>query len=203
MPTDTDLPRGRKPRVRERQFSHAPILSGWPLTTGQIARWLRVAPRTVCKWIDRGYIRGYRLPMSLDRRVRAGDFVAFCTQHGFDVPPELRGSDVLGFCVDLPGIVLKVAESEGEFGMLAASMGVRAVVLGDGCGLATVARLVTFCQKKIPAADVFFAVSADSSLPELLATGADLVRVFRMPGQAADLGAAVAAVLVPESGVAR
>lgn len=56
-------------------------------TTGQISRMYRVSPRTVSKWIDTGILRGYRLPMSKDRRVTRTNLVAFLKQ--YEIP--LRG----------------------------------------------------------------------------------------------------------------
>ena len=41
------------------------------LTTGEVARICRVAPRTVSKWFDTGKLRGYRIPGSRDRRIVA------------------------------------------------------------------------------------------------------------------------------------
>lgn len=39
------------------------------LTTGQVARICKVAPRTATKWFDSGQLRGYRIPGSKDRRI--------------------------------------------------------------------------------------------------------------------------------------
>lgn len=52
------------------------------LTTGQIARLTGVATRTVCKWIDGGALKGYRIPLSSARRVRRGDLLQFLRDHG-------------------------------------------------------------------------------------------------------------------------
>lgn len=57
------------------------------LTTGQAARICRVSTRQVCKWIDRGLLRGYYLPMSRDRRVLRADLLAFMNEHG--IPTDL------------------------------------------------------------------------------------------------------------------
>jgi excisionase family DNA binding protein len=56
------------------------------LTTGQIARLLDVAPRTVTKLFDRGHLKGWRIPGSNDRRITRQSFVAFCKDRGIDVP---------------------------------------------------------------------------------------------------------------------
>jgi excisionase family DNA binding protein len=58
-------------------------------TTGQAAKLLCVAPRTVCKWFDAGHLRGYRIPGSQDRRIPQESLVAFITEHGLALPAEL------------------------------------------------------------------------------------------------------------------
>jgi excisionase family DNA binding protein len=52
------------------------------LTTGQVARLCRVAPRTVSKWFDSGQLRGYRIPGSRDRRIPLQQLVRFMKVHG-------------------------------------------------------------------------------------------------------------------------
>jgi len=52
------------------------------LTTGEIARICKVAPRTVSKWFDSGQLRGYRIPGSRDRRVPLDQLVRFMRAHG-------------------------------------------------------------------------------------------------------------------------
>ncbi len=52
------------------------------LTTGQVAKFCKVAPRTVAKWIDQGLLKGYRIPGSQDRRVPKDNLVRFCQEHG-------------------------------------------------------------------------------------------------------------------------
>lgn len=58
-------------------------------TTGQAAKLLCVAPRTVCKWFDSGRLRGYRVPGSQDRRIPRESLVHFITEHGLALPAEL------------------------------------------------------------------------------------------------------------------
>lgn len=53
-------------------------------TTGQIARRLGVAQRTVTKWIDSGRLIGIRLPGSRDRRVHPVALEQFEKENGFD-----------------------------------------------------------------------------------------------------------------------
>lgn len=52
------------------------------LTTGEVARICRVAPRTVSKWFDSGKLRGYRIPGSKDRRIPVPQLVRFMKAHG-------------------------------------------------------------------------------------------------------------------------
>lgn len=54
------------------------------LTTGQMAKLIGCAPRTVAKWIDEGLLKGYRLPRKNtpgDRRVSRAVFDQFCKDH--------------------------------------------------------------------------------------------------------------------------
>jgi excisionase family DNA binding protein len=51
------------------------------LTTGEVAKICKVAPRTVTKWFDSGQLRGYRIPGSKDRRIPVGQLVRFMRQN--------------------------------------------------------------------------------------------------------------------------
>ncbi len=51
------------------------------LTTGQCARIIQCAPRTVAKWFDSGKLRGHRLPGSNDRRVGRDELLKFIRAH--------------------------------------------------------------------------------------------------------------------------
>ena len=50
--------------------------------TGEISRICQVAARTVCKWIDSGILRGWRVPDSTDRRVMHKTLVQFMRDRG-------------------------------------------------------------------------------------------------------------------------
>jgi excisionase family DNA binding protein len=52
------------------------------LTTGEVAKICKVAPRTVSKWFDSGQLRGYRIPGSKDRRIPLEQLVRFMRAHG-------------------------------------------------------------------------------------------------------------------------
>lgn len=101
------------------------------LTTGEVARICRVAPRTVSKWVDSGKLRGYRIPGSRDRRIPLGQLIAFMRAH--DIP--LDGLDqgvcrIIVLSTDTPRELarqvnqagrydLRVAHNEFEAGMIA------------------------------------------------------------------------------------
>ena len=52
------------------------------LTTGEVARICKVAPRTVSKWFDSGELGGYRIPGSKDRRIPQEELLVFMDRHG-------------------------------------------------------------------------------------------------------------------------
>ncbi len=52
------------------------------LTTGEVAKICKVAPRTVSKWFDSGQLRGYRIPGSKDRRIPTEQLIRFMRAHG-------------------------------------------------------------------------------------------------------------------------
>lgn len=51
------------------------------LTTGEVAKICKVAPRTVTKWFDSGQLRGYRIPGSKDRRIPINQLMRFMKQN--------------------------------------------------------------------------------------------------------------------------
>ena len=55
-------------------------------TTGDIAKLVGVAPRTVTKWFDNGTLQGYRIPDSKDRRIPHDKLLDFLTKHNMPVP---------------------------------------------------------------------------------------------------------------------
>lgn len=54
------------------------------MTTSEVAKICKVAPRTVLKWIDSGRLKGYRIPMSLHRRVLPSDLESFLKANGME-----------------------------------------------------------------------------------------------------------------------
>jgi CheY-like chemotaxis protein len=59
------------------------------LTTGDIAKMCDVNLRTVIRWIDRGALKGFKLPGRGNNRVRIEDFMVFLKEHDIPVPTEL------------------------------------------------------------------------------------------------------------------
>ena len=59
------------------------------LTTGDIAKMCDVNLRTVIRWIDRGALKGFKLPGRGNNRVRIEDFLVFLKEHDMPVPAEL------------------------------------------------------------------------------------------------------------------
>lgn len=59
-------------------------------TTGQAAKLLQVAPKTICMWFDSGRLKGYVIPGSKDRRIPQEYLVKFLEDHGMPIPEELR-----------------------------------------------------------------------------------------------------------------
>jgi two-component system, OmpR family, response regulator RpaA len=61
-------------------------------TTGDVARICGAAPTTVNRWFDAGLIRGYRLPLSGDRRVTREELIRFLKAN--DMPLRDLGDEV-------------------------------------------------------------------------------------------------------------
>jgi alkylated DNA nucleotide flippase Atl1 len=79
------------PAATLRRIALGPVVSpeGVILTTGETARLVGVAPRTVAKWCDSKQLPSWRLPLSGDRRLFAADLFQFLASRGAHVPAEL------------------------------------------------------------------------------------------------------------------
>ena len=68
------------------------------LTTGEMAKDLGAAPRTVAGWCDGGKLQHYRLPTNGrgegDRRIPINQAIKFCQDNGVPVPQSWVDSDV-------------------------------------------------------------------------------------------------------------
>ena len=60
-------------------------------TTGDVARICNVAPRTVSKWFDSGYLKGYRIPGSKDRRIPISELISFMKENDMPMTSVLLG----------------------------------------------------------------------------------------------------------------
>ena len=58
------------------------------LTTGDIAQYCDVNLRTVIRWIDKGSLKGYKLPGRGNNRVTVEDFVNFLKENNMPIPSE-------------------------------------------------------------------------------------------------------------------
>lgn len=59
------------------------------LTTGQAAKFLQVAPRTVMKWVDHGKLKAEREPGTNNRLIAPADLVEFMRLYDLETPAEL------------------------------------------------------------------------------------------------------------------
>lgn len=58
------------------------------LTTGDIATFCDVNQRTVIRWLDKGVLKGFKLPGRGNNRVKIDDFIHFLKQNGMPIPAE-------------------------------------------------------------------------------------------------------------------
>jgi len=70
------------------------------LTTGEVARICKVAPRTVTKWFDAGQLRGYRIPGSKDRRIPVTQLIRFMRQNNMPLDGMLHFTKTRVLIVD-------------------------------------------------------------------------------------------------------
>lgn len=59
-------------------------------TTGEIAEFCGVTLRTVIRWIEKGHLKGYKLPGRGNNRVLPHDLLAFLQQQNMPIPDELK-----------------------------------------------------------------------------------------------------------------
>jgi hypothetical protein len=119
-------------------------------TTGQIARILGVAPRTVCKWADGGRLPCYRLLTTVenahgDRRFLRADLEAFARQNGMQPLLDMFAAErqvvLAGLAAHtlrrleelLPGRLLVVAPDLFHLGLLAAPLGADCTLVLSSC----------------------------------------------------------------------
>jgi excisionase family DNA binding protein len=94
------------------------------LTTGEVARICKVAPRTVSKWVDTGQLRGYRIPGSRDRRIPLQQLIRFMRAHGMPLDDLDTGETRVLFVDqddDLCALVRRALANTGRFAVRIAS----------------------------------------------------------------------------------
>ncbi len=60
------------------------------LTTGEAAKYCDVNFRTVIRWIEKGYLKAYKLPGRGDKRIPVESFVEFLQENNMPIPRELQ-----------------------------------------------------------------------------------------------------------------
>jgi len=88
------------------------------LTTGEVARICKVAPRTVSKWFDTGQLRGYRIPGSKDRRIPRQQLIRFMKAHGMpldDLETGLARVLIVDDDPDLTSLLQRTLSQNGDF----------------------------------------------------------------------------------------
>lgn len=70
------------------------------LTTGEIAIYCDVNLRTVIRWIDKGSLKGYKLPGGGNNRVKMEDFIDFLHSNNLPIPDELVPSKTKILIID-------------------------------------------------------------------------------------------------------
>src|SRR3954465_5408520 len=78
------------------------------LTTGEVARICKVAPRTVTKWFDAGQLHGYRIPGSKDRRIPVAQLVRFMRQNNMPLDGMLHFTKTRILIVDDEGEIVEM-----------------------------------------------------------------------------------------------
>ena len=105
------------------------------LSTGQIAKYCGVHLRTVIRWIEQGYLKGYKLPGRGNNRVLKQEFLAFLSRNQMPVPQELLPRDKRVLIVeddeDMANAIKRLLRRDG-WQVLHARDGFQAgLVLGD------------------------------------------------------------------------
>jgi excisionase family DNA binding protein len=60
------------------------------LSTGEVAKFCHVSPRTVQKWFDNGLINGYLIPGSKSRRIPLDELMSFMRENNIPIPDMLK-----------------------------------------------------------------------------------------------------------------
>ncbi len=118
-------------------------------TPAEVARILVVTPRTVTKWIDTGFLRGFRVPGSLDRRVPHDSLIRFLRREHmlWELLFQRRGVAVISknqrlvdaikgqLVIHCPGTVCSDGNSTFDAGTFMADKSYQVLVVDDSIGL--------------------------------------------------------------------
>ena len=166
-------------------------------TTGEVAKICRVSSRTVAHWFDRGYIKGYRLPHSNDRRVPVESLIRFLKERGMPLREleSLLKYQVLLVATDstfdrslreslskIEDYCFEVASNAFEFGTIVATMRPDAIVIDFSLGRREAVQIVSYLRKDdaYAATLIIGLASEDESEPEwILQHGFNVV--FKKP----------------------
>ena len=158
-------------------------------TTGEIARSIGVAPRTVAKWVDSGILPGFRIPPNLDRRVRREDLLHFLRAEHMplgDLGPQQVRTLLIGLAPELVQTVrdslplnflaghevrLQVVDSFFEAGMVAAMYEPDLVIVDLILGVLASVQLARTLITGVWPVRVIALANEDSDPGELLAAG--------------------------------
>lgn len=139
------------------------------LTTGQIAKICKVAPRTVSLWFDSGRLKGYRLPCGRDRRVLLSDFVAFAKENNLPISINTRWFLGIGLSVmqwgmlksQLPMVNMVLAESAFDAGYNVKNNRPTGVVIDTIIGSADAHACAARLRSHFPDLPIIFVVGED------------------------------------------
>ena len=156
------------------------------LTTGEVARICKVAPRTVSKWFDTGQLRGYRIPGSRDRRIPLQQLVRFMKVHG--IPLDGIETGLMRILIvdresDLAGLVQRGLNDSGRYEARVAASAFEAGVLVEQLRPHLVLVDVDVPGMDPPMLSLFLASHPELAGTQLVATSASLTesdqRVYR------------------------
>jgi two-component system response regulator RpaA len=180
------------------------------LTTGEVARLCKVAPRTVSKWFDAGHLKGYRLPGSNDRRIFRDDLVRFMREAGMVLPLAGMGLPsvlVVGEAADVagslpacmpPGSAVAVARSALDAGRLWPSAKPTCVVIDGRRGGEAVALAAEL--RAMPSPPRVVLLAAEDDVDALALAGAEFDAVLQRPFSVAALARTITEA--PHAGIA-